>query len=103
MRSDNLPRKTQRQKQKLSQQNSIKDEKALRCCGLMIGEQGQISHYVAEGTGGEYFSAPAQGYAAALEKILMQLHFRYELGFIPPEPWSSDNHSLLGSRESTLL
>jgi hypothetical protein len=44
MRSDNLPRKTQRQKQKLSQQNGIKDEKALRCCGLMIGEQGQISH-----------------------------------------------------------
>lgn len=84
MRSDNLPRKTQRQKQKLSQQNGIKDEKALRCCGLMIGEQGQISHYVAERTGREYFSAPAQGYAAALEKILMQLHFRYELGFIPP-------------------
>jgi hypothetical protein len=50
----------------------------------MIGEQGQISHYVAERTGGEYFSAPAQGDAAALEKILMQLHFRYELGFIPP-------------------
>jgi hypothetical protein len=49
-----------------------------------IGEQGQISHYVAERTGGEYFSAPAQGYAAALDKILMQLHFRYELGFIPP-------------------
>ena len=27
MRSDNLPRKTQRHKQKLSQQNGIKDEK----------------------------------------------------------------------------
>jgi hypothetical protein len=62
----------------------IKDEKAPRCCGLMLGEQGQISHYVAERTGGEYFSALAQGYAAALEKILMELHFRYELGFIPP-------------------
>jgi hypothetical protein len=62
----------------------IKDEKAPKCCGLMIGEQSQISHYVADHTGGEYFSAPAPGYAAALEKILMQLHFRYELGFIPP-------------------
>jgi hypothetical protein len=50
----------------------------------MIGEQRQISHFMAERTGGEYFSAPAQGYAAALEKIRMQLHFRYELGFIPP-------------------
>jgi len=62
----------------------IKDEKAPKCCGLMLFEQAQISHYVADHTGGEYFSAPAQGYAAALEKILMQLHFRYELGFIPP-------------------
>ena len=49
----------------------------------MIGEQGQISHYVADRTGGEYFSATASGYAAALEKILTQLHLRYELGFIP--------------------
>ena len=62
----------------------IKDDKAPRCCGLMIGEQSQISHYMADQTGGEYFSASAQGYADALEKILMQLHFRYELGFIPP-------------------
>jgi len=62
----------------------IKDERAPRCCGLMIGEQSQISHYVADHTGGEYFSAPAQDYDVALEKILVQLHFRYELGFIPP-------------------
>jgi hypothetical protein len=62
----------------------IKDEKAPRCCGLMIGEQSQISHYMASQTGGEYFSCSADGYAAALEKILMQLYFRYELGFVPP-------------------
>ncbi len=62
----------------------IRDVNAPKCCGLMIGEQGKISHYVANQTGGEYFSASADGYAAALEKILMQLHFRYELGFIPP-------------------
>ena len=35
-------------------------------------------------TGGQYFSAPPTGFANALETILMQLHFRYELGFIPP-------------------
>ena len=29
-------------------------------------------------------SAFRTGYGAALERILMQLHFRYELGFIPP-------------------
>jgi hypothetical protein len=62
----------------------IKDEKAPRCCGLMIGEQSQISHYMASQTGGEYFSCSADGYAAALEKILMQLYFRYVLGFVPP-------------------
>jgi hypothetical protein len=62
----------------------IKDEKAPRCCGLLIGEQAQISHYVANRTGGEYFSSSAEDYAAALERILMQLHFRYELGFVPP-------------------
>src|SRR5882762_482964 len=61
----------------------IRDEKVPQCCVLTNGEQGQISHYVAEQTGGQYFSAPPQGYAAALEMILMQLHSRYQLGFIP--------------------
>jgi len=49
----------------------------------MIGEQGKISHYVAKQTGGEYFSAPKEGYATALENILEQLHARYQLGFMP--------------------
>jgi hypothetical protein len=44
----------------------------------------KIMHYMAKHTGGQYFSAPPSGYAAALDTILMQLHFRYELGFIPP-------------------
>jgi hypothetical protein len=61
----------------------IRDEKVPQCCALTNGEQGQISHYVAEQTGGQYFSAPPQGYAAALEMILLQLHSRYQLGFIP--------------------
>jgi hypothetical protein len=51
---------------------------------FIIGEQAKIMHYMAKHTGGQYFSAPPSGYAAALETVLMQLHFRYELGFIPP-------------------
>ena len=51
---------------------------------FLIGEQSKIMHYMAKHTGGEYFSAPPSGFAAALEAVLMQLHFRYELGFTPP-------------------
>ena len=51
---------------------------------LVIGEQAKIMHYMAIHTGGEYFSASPSGYEAALEAILLQLHFRYALGFIPP-------------------
>lgn len=49
----------------------------------LLGEQSKILHYMAKHTGGQYFSSPPSGYAAALEAILQQLHFRYELGFIP--------------------
>ena len=49
----------------------------------LIGEQSKIMHYMAKHTGGEYFSVPPSGYEAALRAILLQLHFRYELGFIP--------------------
>ena len=41
-------------------------------------------HYMAFATGGEYFSVHPKLYAAALESVLLQLHFRYELGFKPP-------------------
>ena len=51
---------------------------------LFHGEQPEILHYMAEQTGDLYYSAHPSGYAAALYAILMQLHFRYELGFIPP-------------------
>jgi hypothetical protein len=50
---------------------------------FIIGEQAKIMHYMAKHTGGEYLSAQPSGYEAALEAILLQLHFRYELGFIP--------------------
>ena len=51
---------------------------------FLIGEQAKIMHYMAKRTGGEYFSVPPSGYEGTLDAILMQLHFRYELGFIPP-------------------
>src|SRR5581483_1045386 len=51
---------------------------------FLIGEQSKIMHYMAKHTGGQYFSAPPPTYGAALEAIIRQLHYRYELGFIPP-------------------
>ena len=51
---------------------------------LVIGEQAKIMHYMAKHTGGEYSSAAPSGYEAALEAILLQLHFRHQLGFVPP-------------------
>ena len=51
---------------------------------FLIGEQPKIMHYMAKHTGGEYFSVPPSEYEKTLQTILMQLHFRYELGFMPP-------------------
>src|SRR5437660_514759 len=51
---------------------------------FVIGEQAKIMHYMPKHTGGEYFSVPPSEYEKALDMILIQLHFRYELGFIPP-------------------
>jgi len=51
---------------------------------FLIGEQAKIMHYMAKHTGGEYFSVPPSEYEKTLHGILMQLHFRYELGFVPP-------------------
>jgi hypothetical protein len=56
---------------------------------FIIGEQAEIMHYMAKHTGGEYFSAPPSGYEAALEAILLQLHYRYALGFIPRDRWQT--------------
>ena len=50
---------------------------------FLIGEQAKIMHYMAKHTGGQYFTVSPSGYDGALETILVQLHFRYELGFIP--------------------
>jgi hypothetical protein len=51
---------------------------------FIIGEQAKIMHYMAKNTGGEYYSTSPSGYEGALEAVLLQLHYRYELGFIPP-------------------
>jgi len=54
---------------------------------FLIGEQSKILHYMAKHTGGQYSSAPPSGYAAALEAVLMQLHFRdFNKWRIPPPP-----------------
>lgn len=50
----------------------------------LIGEHAQILHYMAQHTGGQYFTASPSEYSAALDAILTQLHFRYQIGFIPP-------------------
>jgi hypothetical protein len=63
----------------------IKDQMAPKMYGLGNGQVSEISHYVAEKTGGQYLTAYAKDYATALDMILVQLHFRYELGFIPPK------------------
>jgi hypothetical protein len=47
-------------------------------------ERGSILHYLSQETGGQYFRVPEDLYATALENILLQLRFRYELGFKPP-------------------
>jgi hypothetical protein len=51
---------------------------------FLFGEQPKIMHYMAKHTGGEYFSVSPSEYEKTLQEILMQLHFRYQLGFIPP-------------------
>jgi hypothetical protein len=61
----------------------IKDSRYPRVLPL-IGEHAQILHYMARHTGGQYITASPSGYSAALEGILVQLHLRYQIGFVPP-------------------
>jgi hypothetical protein len=57
------------------------------------GEQKEVAHYVATETGGQYVEVTRETYAAGLQEILQQLHFRYELGF-KPEVMDGKRHSL---------
>jgi hypothetical protein len=60
---------------------------------FLIGEQKEIAHYIATETGGQYLAEAAETYAAGLEEILQQLHFRYQLGF-KPETLDGKRHKL---------
>jgi len=57
------------------------------------GEQKEVAHYIATETGGRYLKVTPETYAAGLEEILRQLHFRYELGF-KPEALDGKRHAL---------
>jgi hypothetical protein len=61
----------------------IKDQRVPDMGPLQV-EQGEVFHYLASETGGQYLAATPKRYSAALEEILLQLHFRYQLGFQPP-------------------
>jgi len=62
----------------------IKNESVPDMPPLANGERSTIFHYLAGETGGEYFAVPSNLYATALDSIIVQLHFRYQLGFKPP-------------------
>lgn len=46
--------------------------------------QGHVAHFLAAKTGGQFFSVDPKMFATALDDILVQVHFRYVLGFRPP-------------------
>lgn len=46
--------------------------------------QGHVAHFLAAKTGGQFFSVNPKMFATALDDILVQVHFRYVLGFKPP-------------------
>jgi hypothetical protein len=72
---------------------------------FLPGEQKEVAHYIAAETGGQYLEATPETYASALEQIIQQLHFRYELGFQPPA-LDGKRHKLrveiTGARHSTI-
>lgn len=47
------------------------------------GEMGELFHYLADSTGGEYFAVKDSDYAETLATILDSVHFRYQLSFKP--------------------
>jgi len=46
--------------------------------------QPNVAHFLTAMTGGQYFSVDPKLFASALDDILVQVHFRYVLGFQPP-------------------
>jgi hypothetical protein len=59
----------------------------------LIGEQKEVAHYVATEPGDQYFEATPDTHSRALQEILLQLHFRYDLGF-KPEMLDGKRHEL---------
>lgn len=47
-------------------------------------EQFYVGHYLSASTAGQYFSVKPTLFGTALDDILVQVHFRYQLGFKPP-------------------
>lgn len=70
----------------------IKDAKVRGIRPYIHNQQDSIFHYMAEQTGGQYFSVPGSQYADALEDILLQVHFRYQVGFHPPSVDGKRHH-----------
>ena len=70
----------------------VRDSRSSRV-GFLIGEQKEVAHYIAAQTGGQYLDAAPETYAMALEEILQQRHFRYELAF-KPEVLDGKRHKL---------
>jgi hypothetical protein len=61
--------------------------------GWLGGEKGAIAAYIANQTGGSYFSREAAQFADGLQQILDELHTRYELGFAP-QSFDGQRHRL---------
>ncbi len=59
-------------------------------------QQYYIAHYFSAATAGQFFSVKPTLFATALDDILVQIHFRYQLGFKPPT-LDGKRHKLTGS------
>jgi hypothetical protein len=55
--------------------------------------QPNVAHFLAVKTGGQFFSVSPKMFATALDDILVQVHFRYVLGF-QPEAIDGKKHDL---------
>jgi hypothetical protein len=55
--------------------------------------QPNVAHFLAFRTGGQYFSVEPKLFATALDDILVQVHFRYVLGF-RPKAFDGKTHAL---------
>lgn len=71
----------------------LKDSRSPHFGSFWFVEQGEIAHYIASQTGGQYFAETPERFGSAFEAILNQQHSRYELGF-RPEVMDGKRHHL---------